>query len=304
MAKPRLVQAGIGSTRPLVVVFHAASVVDAKLKAACGPRACIVNYSAEPMKGNYRTVGENGLPSVVDIGRDMGAQVNAQEFDPVVVVGFSEGCMAIRAQLTYDMKRHATSIHGVVAVDGVHSSKPIPEAYTPAYNEQIQPWFQWLSFSDWGKNKTRASVFTHTLIDPPTYTSVRETLAFIFGVDSFGKGLNDDSPAVLQQENVEVWSFPGNAAKDHSKQLLRQLPRALNRVLVLLGELDDNGPESQALEALIAKGGGAPLDKIPAAPKPKTPNGGGGGSSSGVSWLPLALGLGAIAAVVYWWDDL
>ena len=283
MAK-RLVQEGadVDGKRPLVVIFHAASEVDARVRLATGPTACIVNYTTTPMKQMYSEVGKNGLPDYRDIVNEFGPKVGTARFWPVVLVGFSEGCQAVRAMILHDMQIKSTGIDGVVAIDGVHSQKPIPAQYSDGWARQIGSWQRWLGFGQWGEDKARASVFTHSEIVPPTYSSVRATLETVFSME-FGKGSGPDAPAVHRQGNVEVWSFPGNDAAAHGRQLMRQMPRAVNVCLSLLDVLDDDGAEAKALEAFLAKkgsGGFSPSD-VPGVPKgqgqgQKTPTSGGG----------------------------
>lgn len=311
MAKLRLVQNGATSTRPLIVIYHCDSSMDDRIRTACGSYPCIVNYTARPMKGDYARVGKQGLESLKSVYESIRPDVGAVAFTPVIVAGFSEGCQGVRAQLYEAMTNTgAMTPDGIVCIDGVHSSKPIPEqpdGYTQgdgsAFDLQMQPWLAWLGGrSQWGDDTSYGAVFSHSEIEPGTYTSVRHTLERIFGVQ-FGKGADEHTPALHRTGNIDVWSFPGKEAKDHSHQLRFVMPHGLNRVLCQLGELQENGPEEQRLNELLKKPQNADpnLDpkkpKVDPDPKPKPdprPKPKPSGSSA-----PLVIGLavGGVAVV-------
>lgn len=295
----RLVQNGATSVRPLIVIYHAASEVDERVRTACGSYPAIINYTAKPMAKSYYRVGENGFQSLPVLYEWARKKTGAIQFAPVVLAGFSEGCQGIRAQLL------ATQFpDGICAVDGVHCSKPVPEEGTPKFKAELAPWVNWLNANDFGEHG--GAVFTHSMIEPGTYSAVHTALEAIFQRSKpFGPGPDDNTPAVFApHRGCEVWGFPGTDAKAHGRQLMMQLPRALNRVLYMLGELKENGPELQALEALLAKGGGISPSK-PGQPGPSKPGfdpgkgaeGTGGRVARGVA---VGVGLAAMAGGLWY----
>ena len=258
MTKLRLVQNGATSTRPLVIVYHADSSMDQRMRVACGSYPTILNYTATPMKKNYYRIGLNGLQSLRDIYDTWLSEVGAVAFSPIIVAGFSEGCQAVRAHLYEAMLHGGMEPDGTVCVDGVHTTKPVPvqpDKYVAGdgsgWDVGIQPWHFWLGTRlKWGGDDTRSAIFTHSEIDPGTYSSVRATLEYIFGL-KFGKALDKETPALHRQGLIDVWSFPGSDAEAHKHQLRFAMPHALNWALCQQGELKEDGPEIQALNKLL-----------------------------------------------------
>ena len=313
MAKLRLVQNGATSTRPLIVIYHCDMSMDDRIRTACGSYPTIVNYSATPMKKNYQRVGLNGLQSLRDVYDSILPEVGAVAFSPVIVAGFSEGCQGVRAHLYEAMTHQGLEPDATVCIDGVHTTKPPPtqpdgykEGDGSAFDVGIQPWNFWLGNRlKWGDDATRSAIFTHSEINPGTYSSVRATLELIFNL-KFGKGLNPTTPALHKQGSIEVWSFPGTDAEAHKHQLRYVMPHALNEALVQQGELQPGGPEYQELEKLLKQ----PLKPDPSLdpkkpspgpipvpiPKPKPQQ----GSSSAVPWVVGGVAVVGAAGVGYY----
>ena len=59
----RVVQAGNGDRRDLVVVYHLAAAVDETIRRAVGPSVCVLNETCEPAKNNYTREGPGALSS-------------------------------------------------------------------------------------------------------------------------------------------------------------------------------------------------------------------------------------------------
>ena len=115
----RLVQAGRLDQRDMVVVYNLAAFLDPALRQALGSRPVIVNVTCDPFTRAYAQVGQGKLASIEEL--DIWAKQEAGNFAlrHVVLVGFSEGCQGIRAQLVA-----GAAPSGVVLVDGAHSGWP------------------------------------------------------------------------------------------------------------------------------------------------------------------------------------
>ncbi len=81
----RLVQAGEGHPRPLVLAFLVGGDLDPKLRAAFGPRPCIVadGVAKGPMMGELLDFAHH--------------RAGLREVSRVALVGYSAGCQRVRA---------------------------------------------------------------------------------------------------------------------------------------------------------------------------------------------------------------
>lgn len=111
----RLVQAGSGDPRPLVVLYLVGSGVDADLREALGSVPAIVAFDD--------AVGEALPQTIARVQSKLGAAVS-----DVAICGFSAGCQAVRREL---IEGQDPSV--VVTMDGTHASLP------PA-DWQLQVW--------------------------------------------------------------------------------------------------------------------------------------------------------------------
>jgi len=217
-------QRGSGAVRPLVVLYHAGGT-PAVAKAA-GPRAAIAWYAAQWKPGTgtgtaYTTFHPES-PKLLDMLGGTAEEVGAEAFWPIVLVGFSAGCQALRTQLTAGQEPTA-----YVAIDGIHSGTVASEA-------QLAPWRGWM-------RKCGASIpsaqpdaiprlpeqplciATCSQIQPSGYASVRLTLERITGWNLVPGG--PDAPALYQSGGLTIASYPGGAPKDHIAQASAALPR-------------------------------------------------------------------------------
>lgn len=112
----RLVQQGQGDGRDFVVIYHLTSQLDQVIKDAFGPAPCIVNVTEEAGKSKYSAVGVGKLRTVDQLMLD----AHVTRGGRVVLIGFSEGCAGVRAQLKAGVYPDA-----VVAIDGTHSTLPV-----------------------------------------------------------------------------------------------------------------------------------------------------------------------------------
>ena len=102
----RLVQKGVGSQRPVVILFLVGPHMDKKLRAALGPRPCIV---ADDTAGGTTSF-------TMLLHQAAGLAGEEDQFEAVVLCGYSLGVGHVRAFL----KGLAMPL-GVVAIDGTHA---------------------------------------------------------------------------------------------------------------------------------------------------------------------------------------
>lgn len=128
-ATPRLVQAGRGSLRPIVIVWHVTIALDSAIRAALGPDPCIVNVTAPP--SGERATYDESTAAAGYLSALVAGVATKQGFTagPLVLVGFSAGCRAVRACL-----RAGNQPAAVVAIDGTHGNWPTRT------EDQIAPW--------------------------------------------------------------------------------------------------------------------------------------------------------------------
>lgn len=295
----RVVQKGSGAVRPLVVLYHATAEADHLVRAALAPRACLVNETLAPFSGNYRSIGSGRITSLRDGVVKLNAELGAEGFWPIVLVGFSEGCQGIRTQL-----RARAVVTATLAVDGIHATKP------PATEVQIDTWRNWFAQcgARFGASGLNAPVdvtaplawCTCSQIDPGSYFSVKRTLEMITGWTPLASGVVQESrivrvptatgergvtvkigkPMVYASGNLRIDSYPGNDAQTHSGQLLVALPALLG---MLAGQLGFGG-------------GGTDGPVRPVATLTTAPPGATGGVPSAKSFPWRRAGAAAIAA--------
>lgn len=232
----RVHQQGTGNLRPLVVAYH---VSGAALLGKVSPRTTVASYVAKPLTGAYRTTSAAN-PTLDDLVQQLGAQLGAEAFWPIVLVGFSEGCQGIRHQLQRKLYPAAT-----VAIDGVHASDP------PAQASQIDVWREWFTRCGADLSSPREqcepieglpiAIQTFTQIPTFDYLSTSATARAITGW-TWPRAASADDPATLCSGNVWIHSFPGGNAAAHEDQGQRVLPAAVEGLARELGF----GPDSPA----------------------------------------------------------
>lgn len=275
----RVVQAGEGDARPFIVIYHATAgsnlrptFVDDRLRAAAGRSACIVNYTApvDPETistgGAYLSIGATSLDgqSKFLAWNDIEAKF-AQNFAVTkrLCGGFSAGCQGVRTQLAA-----GAPLDGVLAIDGIHGDAPAP------LPEQTIPWAVYAQSAALGLDD-KQFLATCTRIDPKGFLPDRVMLQYVTGMGPFEPGDSPDDPRVYRKGNCYVYSYPGNDAEAHARQLQVTLPRHLNEMLVRMNVLDPRGPEAVAAAALAgSRVGGTSAD-------------------GGTKIVPFLLGLGA-----------
>ena len=213
----QLLQPGQGTTRDLVLVYHIdPSKTGAKVAAAAGPGACVVVETLPPFKGSYLS-GHGLTPLAEAVTRAM-QLAGGFQVGNLVLVGFSEGCQALRSHL---MAGNLPS--ALLAVDGVHASKP-PEPW------QLAPWRQ---FADLAKSYQRVFTLSHTAIVPPNYASTTEVAPLVAQFTpgqvqhlENGPGRTTDTQGLLTVEG-----YPGADGPAHVAQQVQYLAPMLSTVL-------------------------------------------------------------------------
>lgn len=184
----------------MVVVYHLSATMDATLIAELGPKPVIVNVTRPPMRRLYAHRGPGGIETIEALDRTARVDGDHYTLRRVCLVGFSEGCQALRAHLFSGAQPWA-----VVAIDGTHSGWPKP--YTPL---EIDPWRK-----AFDRARARPSDFvfvgTHsglTYVEtlPKPYASTKTTLERITGW-SLTSAFSDGEPVHRQQGGAHVLSY-------------------------------------------------------------------------------------------------
>lgn len=221
----RLVQPGSGSVRSVLVMYHydglsEASRGDKVVQAAVGPEVCIINVTEAPFRNNYRVVGQGGTAPLAKLPALLAwASSKAGGFTPgpVALLGFSEGCQAVRAHLVDGAEPAA-----VVLVDGTHASLPKPdEAFEIDHYRKV--------FQAAQAGFPVAFIASHSdirtdLVRPTPYMPTKAVLELVTGWSLEGKPRD---PQITREGNAVVYSCSGGVASDHVFECREVLPRML-----------------------------------------------------------------------------
>lgn len=121
-----VVQVGIGERRPLVIAYH----TPAEFLRGMHPAAAIWSYWGAAFAQQYRNAGAGVVRPLAElVGK---ARAEGFEPDPLVLLGFSEGCQGVRAHL-WEGADARDMIGGLVCLDGIHASTGFPA-------DQLEPW--------------------------------------------------------------------------------------------------------------------------------------------------------------------
>lgn len=220
-----MVQHGAGDLRPLVVCYYIGMQIDAQIRHAVSPNATVLNLTTEMGDGSYMQVSPLNL-HLPKLREKYEASMGCK-FGPVVMMGWSRGCEALRAQLVAsDDARPDDYPDAMIALDGIASSTDPPWW-------QINEWRKWfvhhcgaeIGPAGLGKPGTKYDkicVATCSQIVPPAWRSVRATLEEITDWE-LPPGAAPDSlipwpgvPGYYDSAGLQVWSWPGATAKDHA----------------------------------------------------------------------------------------
>jgi len=214
----RLVQAGAGARRDLVLVYHLNATADEDVRAAIGPGACIVNETVPQAQiGAYGSFGPDGIATVTDALAWAQGEAGAFDRARLILIGFSAGYIAVRTQLFSGEDPDA-----IVIADGIQTPRPgDPAAVAP-----------WTAYANQARLGARVFVASHTTQGPTNLISTGETLRLITGFALLQTGTLA-SPAITSEGKLVVLSFMGN---DHRAQGYVVLPRMLETAMRLLDE--------------------------------------------------------------------
>ncbi len=192
----RLVQAGSGDPRDLVVVYHLNASADADVCAAVGPDACIVNDTVPQSDiGVYGSIGPGGIASLEDVAAWAASQVGAFSIDRIILVGYSAGYLGVRTQLLAGADPAA-----IVVADGIQTPRPGDAG-------AVAPWVAYAALARAGD---RVFVASHSTQGQTNMLNTTDTLRLITGM-----------PLV-------------DAGNDHHAQGYVVLPRLLGMAMALL----------------------------------------------------------------------
>lgn len=208
----RLVQAGKGHPRPLVLAFLVGGEQDQKLRAAFGPRPCIVadGHAKGPMMGELLEFAHR--------------QAGVREVSRVALIGYSAGCQRVRALYLSGVRGSA-----YLLADGTHASWP-PEEWQIGWLRDIA------SEARAGRALVVAThtmqVYTERLPRGKAFCSTARVLRMATGwpLDRVGPL---DAPVVTPEGALYVYSYASADidAPAHAAQLVRVVPELAARHL-------------------------------------------------------------------------
>ncbi len=242
----KLIQPGRGESRRLVVVYHldpSASSIQRLVCAAAGD-AIVINETLAAFQNQYSSV--RPMSALVEWAKKASGALHVSQ---VVVAGFSEGCIAVRAHLL-----NGDNPDACIACDGTHSSQP------PVEKTQLAPWRNYI---DRAKRGERVFLGSHSAIVPPTYPSTRATLERVTGWTLGTVG------AMRTEGKCRIRSYPGGDKEAHFKQGREILPLMISEAMAMLDApvavpepppSQPKAPAAPSLAAAILAAASADLD--------------------------------------------
>ena len=224
----RIVQAGKGAVRDVVVLYHLTAELDGVVRGALGPAVTLINVTEPPGALKYMTVAAGSLQplsAVLEAARQkLGLDIT---WGRVALVGYSEGCQALRAQLLAGATPDA-----IVAVDGTHGDWPHRADW------QVKPYRDYFLGAQ-ASQANRLFVASHsgltyveqlrpTVANPRLrpYASTKRVLEEVTG---WRLDPTADEPTVRREGRAVVYSY---VSHDHAAQARRVLPRLLAEELM------------------------------------------------------------------------
>lgn len=159
-----LQEKGSGSRRDVVVIAHG-GVTD-PIRAAA-PGAIVVSLVAKPLSGGYGSIGPGKVPPLFELVNGALQAAGGPSLGRLILVGFSEGCQAVRAWLAAGEVPSAA-----IAIDGIHGSSPAPSS------SQVIPW---RSFFERARRGDRFGAVTATRIPTSGYLPTATMLPRVTG---------------------------------------------------------------------------------------------------------------------------
>ena len=234
----RVVQTSTERPCDVVLIYNADSAIDPSVKKAW-PEAAIGNETMEAFKSHYSKIGPGEMTPLVDAVKRLGLEWT--DVRNLVLVGFSEGCQALRTALL-----SGAFPSGIIAIDGIHSNL----GTNPTGHEDggdirwfhVQPF---RTFAEFAKGETRVLTITHSDIVPwgknggPASTTRLARLILAPDVETpmttITAGVSKFAlVSGFRQGFLSVLGYSGNDKAAHSYQLLQVLPDVLARARVMV----------------------------------------------------------------------
>lgn len=205
----RIVQAGLGAKRPLVLLFLVGGHLDAQLRKALGPSPCI-------MADDKATSTHDIEHYIAMAAKECGAEITWY-----VIGGWSAGVGVVRRMVGNVSCRPSA----LVLADGTHASKP-PTPY------QLEAWKPFIAMARRGESVFAASHIYNTYVEalPDPYLSTVSVLRLITGWP-LEHGGTVDTPVEQHDGELHVYSYSSTAcdANAHIAQQTHALPMMLER---------------------------------------------------------------------------
>lgn len=227
----RIVQPKSQTPSDVVLIYNAAADVDPAVKKAW-PEAAIGNETMEAFKSHYSRIGGKDLTPLVDAVKRL--DLEWTDVRNLVLVGFSEGCQALRTFLL-----SGAFPSGIIAIDGIHSNL----GKNPTGHEDggdirwfhVQPF---RTYAEFAKGDVRLFTITHSDIVPwgkdggPASTTRLARLILAPDVEKpMGTTTAGVSPFQLvsgfRQGMFSVLGYSGKDKAAHSYQLMHVMPEVL-----------------------------------------------------------------------------
>lgn len=231
----RIVQAAKpGERTDVVLIYHAHPIIDPKVKAAW-PEAAIGNETMEAFKGHYGRIGGADLTPLVAACEKLG--VKWSNVRNLILVGFSEGCQALR---TFVLSGAIPS--AMLAVDGVHNMASGNgtikghESGGVTMDFTVRPW---RVYAEAAEAKMRVLTITHSDIVPINVGSTTMMARIILAPRSEspvapGTEISGVSPfrllTMFKAGDFRVFGYSGGNEAAHTWQLQTVLPLQLGLI--------------------------------------------------------------------------
>jgi hypothetical protein len=233
----RIVQAGVGDKRPMVLLFLVGQHLDGQLRESLGPIPCI-------MADDKATSVKDIEHYIAKAREECGAEISGY-----VLGGWSAGVGVVR----YMVGKASCRPAALVLADGTHASKP-PSSY------QLDVWKPFVSMARRGDMVVAASHIFNTYVEalPDPYLSTVSVLRLLTDWP-LETGGSVDAPIEQHDGDLHVYSYKSSScdAPAHITQQTHALPMMLERHIRPL--LETTTPLPQPTTNFLAGVGGRTL---------------------------------------------
>lgn len=210
---PRVVSKGSGPVRDLIVTYLDGSQAAVQLD----PMAVVLSDNGPAFSEFYGNVpGKRGIATYPELLQTFADVAEGATLGRVILVGFSEGCQAIR---THAMDGYFAD--GAVCADGTHLG-------IPAEGDKRAAWQALVDRAASGGAPFAAS-HSH-IVTEPSYMSTRAVLSLLTGHEMPSSDAIEDL-GTYRDGNLTVRSWGGTTAPAHVNQATNVLPLLLADVL-------------------------------------------------------------------------